>query len=124
MDLTILRHNSRIVSWRGVNLRAHETVESEVEMFDENEPDTKIVEIVRMEEDGSLALSHVCLTKGMSPGMKMWHSKPGSPDFIDYQQRHGVTKPKQDKQSPITTALTNSAPKDKSFQHRSEHKRK
>jgi hypothetical protein len=31
---------------------------------------------------------------------------------------------KPDRHSPVTTALTNSAPKDKSFQNRSEHKRK
>jgi hypothetical protein len=45
-------------------------------MVDESEPDTKIVETVRMEDDGSLAISNVCVSIGISPGMSMWHSKP------------------------------------------------
>ncbi len=72
---------------------------------DENDPDRKIVELVRMEDDGSLAISFVSVTKGMSPTMKMWHSKPGNPDFIDYQQRHGVTNSRR--RSQITKELRN-----------------
>ena len=70
---------------------------------DESEPDTKIVELVTMEADGSLAISHATVSKNMSPGMKMWHSKPGMPDFIDYQKRHGVSNSRQ--RSKITKEL-------------------
>lgn len=76
-------------------------------MVDENEPepDERIVETVRMENDGSLELGYLHFSKEISPCIKQWHAAPGSHDFIDFGTRHGVTKPGQ--QSVFTRDLRN-----------------
>ncbi len=64
-------------------------------MVDSEETEKTIIEIVAMEDDGSLNISHVSLMKDVSPGMNMWVAQPGTHDFIEFQNRHGVTKPGQ-----------------------------
>lgn len=69
----------------------------------DDEPDKKIIENVSMNDDGTLTISFASMMKGVSPGMKVWHAEPGSSDFIEFQNRHGVTKPGQE--STITKEL-------------------
>jgi len=42
-----------------------------------------------------LEISSVIVEPNFSPGHSLWTSQPGSPDFIEFGTRHGVTRPGQ-----------------------------
>lgn len=55
-----------------------------------------VVEVVTMLDDGTLKIAYsVSMLNGPRPNPRVWTSAPGSPDFLEFGKRHGVTKPGQ-----------------------------
>ena len=57
-----------------------------------DEASRTLIEIVSMKADGNLSISETSMMKNVSPGVKVWTASPGSPDFVEFQARHGVKK--------------------------------
>ncbi|CAN5681369.1 hypothetical protein BH10CYA1_BH10CYA1_03120 [soil metagenome] len=57
-----------------------------------DEPEKTITEVVKMLENGSLHIATDARIEGGPHAANAWIAAPGTPDFIEFGERHGLTK--------------------------------